>query len=44
MGFDYEDAWKELFGLFNDPDAKVTLSKEWIKNTMLDIEKNITKG
>jgi len=49
MGYDYEDAWNELFELFKElppnKESKMPFnnnSRKWIRDKMLDIEKNIT--
>ena len=50
MGYDYEDAWDELFALFKElpPNTESEIpfnnrAREWIRIKMIDIEKNITK-
>jgi len=49
MGYDYKDAWNDLFALFKilKPNEEIQVpfsdgSRGWIRNKMLDIEKNIT--
>jgi len=50
MGYDYEDAWNELFALFKklkrNEESQVPFSdgsREWIRKKMKEIEKNIIK-
>jgi len=49
MGYDYGDAWIELFELFKDlpPNTESEMpfnnnSRKWIRDKMLDIERNLT--
>jgi len=49
MGYDYEDAWNELFELFKElpPNTESEMpfnnnSRKWIRDKMSDIKKNIT--
>ena len=49
MGYDYEDAWNELFELFkklpSNTESEMPFnnnSRKWIRDKMSDIKKNIT--
>jgi len=49
MGYDYEDAWNELKGIFHaskpNEETEAPLgekAKEWMRNKMSDMEKEIS--
>ena len=50
MGYDYEDAWNDLKAMSQElmpyEESKTPFgnqARKWVRNKMLDIEKNITK-